>query len=376
MSLPFAASQRSTVGVEWELQLVDADSLDLRQCAATVLAEVGGGEPHPHIHPELLLNTVELVSSPSRTVPGAIADLERAMEELTPVLDQLRLVLATAGTHPFANPLYQRVTNKKRYATLVDRTRYWGQQMLLFGTHVHVGIEDRDKVIPILNAMMTRHAHLQSLSASSPFWSNRDTGYASNRAMMFQQLPTAGIPHSFDDWAGLERYTRDMLHTGVIDDFSEVRWDIRPSPRLGTIEVRSCDAATNVTELRGIAALIHCLVDHYSQMLDDGQELPRLPQWFVAENKWRSARYGMDAILIDNAAGDESLVSETVATMLEELAPTADRLGCADELQLVRVTLEKGASYQRQHRAYEEGGRSMEAVVRHLVTEMELGLPV
>lgn len=376
MTLPFATSERSSIGIEWELQLVDADSLDLRQCAATVLAEVGGEKPHPHIHPELLLNTVEVVSSPSRTVAGAVADLEASIAELRPVLERLRLVLATAGTHPFANPLYQRVTNKERYAELVNRTRYWGQQMLLFGTHVHVGIEDRDKVIPILNAMMTRHAHLQSLSASSPFWSNRDTGYASNRAMMFQQLPTAGVPHPFDDWAGLEHYTRDMLHTGVIDDFSEVRWDIRPSPRLGTIEVRTCDAATNLSELRSIAALIHCLVEHFSQMLDRGEELPRLPQWFVAENKWRSARYGMDAILIDNAAGDESLVTDTVERMLGELAPVAEQLGCSEELELVRLTLERGASYQRQHRAYEEGGRSMEAVVRHLVTEMELGRPV
>lgn len=377
MTLPFARSERSTIGIEWELQLIDADSLDLRQCAETVLAEVTskGEDKHPTIFPELLLNTVEIVSRPSRTVGQATADLEWSLEELAPITSKMRLELATAGTHPFANPLYQRVTNKERYARLVDRTRYWGQQMLLFGMHVHVGIEDGRKAVPIINALMTRHAHLQALSSSSPFWSNRSTGYASNRAMMFQQLPTAGIPHQFDDWAGLEKYTADMLHTGVIDDFSEVRWDIRPSPKLGTIEIRACDAPTNITELRALAALKHCLVEHYSRMMDRGEELPRMPQWFVAENKWRSARYGMDAILILNSAGDEELITDTIPRMLEELQPVAEALQCQDELALVNVIVDKGASYQRQHRAYESGDRSMEAVVRQLITEMRLGRP-
>lgn len=377
MNLPFAPSERSTVGLEWELQLIDADSLDLRQCAEAVIAAMArpDGQKNPFIHHELLLNTVEIVSSPAYTVGRAAADLERTIADLAPVMAALRLELATAGTHPFANPLYQRVTNKERYAKLVDRTRYWGQQMLLFGVHVHVGIEDRRKVIPILNALMTRHAHLQALSASSPFWSNRDTGYASNRAMMFQQLPTAGLPHQFDDWQGLEKYHADMMTTGVIDDFSEVRWDIRPSPKLGTIEVRTCDAPTNITELKALAALTHCLVEDFSRRWDAGESLPRMPQYFVAENKWRSARYGMDAILILDAAANEELVTRTVERMVEELAPVAADLGCAEELQLVHVILQRGASYQRQHRAYRDGGRSMEAVVRQLVAEMRLGRP-
>ena len=166
-----------------------------------------------------------------------------------------------------------------------------------------------------------------------------------------------------------------MLKSGVFDDFSEVRWDIRPSPKLGTIEVRTCDAPTNVTELKALAALTHCLVEFYSTELDEGRALPRLPQWFVAENKWRSARYGMDAILILDDTGAEELVTTTVARMVERLEPVAQHLGCLDELRMVRVILERGASYQRQHRAYIEGGRSMEAVVRQLVTEMKLGRP-
>ncbi|MFH5822124.1 glutamate--cysteine ligase [Georgenia sp. AZ-5] len=374
--MPFAASARSSVGIEWELQLIDADSSDLRQAAATVLDRVAGpgGAPHPGIHPELLLNTVEVVSGVCRTVGEAGADLQRAIDDLRPVTDPLRIELASAGTHPFARPAYQKVTDKDRYATLIDRTQWWGRQMLLYGVHVHVGIEDRAKVLPILGALMTRFAHLQSLGASSPFWAGEATGYASNRALMFQQLPTAGVPYQFRRWADLEGYVGDMTRTGVIDTFDEIRWDIRPSPRLGTIEVRVCDAATNLQEVLAISALTHCLVEDFSARLDAGETLPTVPPWFVAENKWRSARYGMDAILILDDAGEEELVTETVARMLQELAPVAERLGCTEELADVRQILDGGASYQRQLRVAADG--DLEDVVASLVGEMRAGHPL
>ena len=240
MTIEFASSPRSSVGIEWELQLIDRDSRDLRQAAEAVLDAVRPADgPHPHIHPELLVNTVEVVSSPRRTVGAAAADLQRAVDELRAVTDPLRIDLATAGTHPFARPKHQRVTDKERYAELVRRTQYWGRQMLLYGVHVHVGVERRDKVLPLLRALLTRFAHLQSLSASSPFWAGQDTSYASNRAMFFQQLPTAGLPHQFDRWADLEGYVAGMTKTGVIEQFNEIRWDIRPSPGLGTLTALS-----------------------------------------------------------------------------------------------------------------------------------------
>ena len=321
-SLDFAGSARSTLGVEWELALIDRDSLDLRQCAEEILQKVG---PDPHVHGEMMLNTIELVSGARRTVAECMEDIAFAFDRVLPVTDPLRVDLASAGTHPFADPLVQKVTNAERYARLVDRTRLWGHQMLIFGTHVHVGVEDRSKVLPILKALLTRTAHLQCLSASSPFWAGADTGYADNRAMMFQQLPTAGAPEQFSTWEQLESYTGDLVHTGVIEDFTEIRWDVRPSPRLGTIEVRACDAATNLTELAGMAALTQCLVESFSRTLDRGEELDALPDWYVAENKWRSARYGMDAILIVNSAGEEELVGDTVERMLTELAPPCRR---------------------------------------------------
>lgn len=371
--LPFADSPRSTLGVEWELQLIDQDSLDLRQCAAEVLHEVGEDE---NIHGEMMLNTVELVSGARRTVAECVQDIAQAYDRLVPVIQPLRVELASAGTHPFADPLVQKVTDSERYERLVDRTRLWGHQMLIFGTHVHVGIEDRDKALPILKALLTRTAHLQCLSASSPFWAGEDTGYADNRAMMFQQLPTAGAPHQLVTWDELEAYAGDMIHTGVIEDFTEVRWDVRPSPRLGTIEVRACDAATNLTELAGIAALTQCMVEDFSRRLDRGEELDAMPDWYVDENKWRSARYGMDAILITDSAGNEELVTDTVRRMLTELEPVAADLGCEAELAGVAATLDAGASYQRQMAAVGAAGGANEAAVRLLLAEVRAGRPL
>jgi carboxylate-amine ligase len=303
-------------------------------------------------------------------------DLERAIAEIRQVTDPLRVELMCAGTHPFAQWSHQKVTDKERYNTLIDRTQWWGRQMLIYGVHVHVGIEDRRKVLPILRAMLTCFAHLQSLSASSPFWGGKDTNYASNRALMFQQLPTAGLPFQFDEWSQLEGYVADMIHTGVIDQFDEVRWDLRPSLRYGTIESRILDGVPSIGELLSLAALTHCLVEHFSTMLDEGRELPALPPWFVQENKWRSARYGMDAIIILDAAGDEELVTDAVAKLVRELEPVAARLGCSAELDGVRTILRKGASYQRQRAVARRAGGELDAVVASLVAEMRAGRPL
>lgn len=380
MHLTFSSSERSTIGVEWELQLIDKDSNDLRQAANAILdapeAQVDG-KLHPHIQREMLLNTIEITSGARHTVGECMRDITETIELLRPVTDRLRIELGSAGTHPFASPAFQRVTDSERYAELVERTQYWGRQMLLYGIHVHVGVESRDKVLPLQSALASRLGHMQSLAASSPFWSGRDTGYASNRAMVFQQLPTAGIPQQFEQWGQLEKYVADMIRTGIIDGFDEVRWDVRPSPKLGTVENRVFDAATNATEVAALAALTHCLVEWYSRKLDAGEQIEPLPEWFVAENKWRSARYGMEAILILDAHGNEELVTDTVVRMLNDLEPVAKDLKCADELASIEKILKLGASYQRQ-RIVAENARhnSREAVTELLLAEMRAGRPL
>jgi carboxylate-amine ligase len=225
-------------------------------------------------------------------------------------------------------------------------------------------------VLPVLNAMLRYFPHLQALSASSPFWGGHDTGYASNRALLFQQLPTAGLPFQFDTWPQFEAYLRDMFTTGVLEDYKDLRWDIRPSPRLGTLEVRICDGIPTLTEISATSALTHCLVVDLDERLEAGEELPTLPQWHVQENKWRSARYGLEAIVITDSGSTERRLVDDLAELLERLAPVASRLGCSAELASVADIVERGASYQRQREVAAAAGGDLTAVVRSLVDEM------
>ena len=240
--------------------------------------------------------------------------------------------------------------------------------------HVHVGIEDREKVLPILNGLLTYLPHFQALSASSPYWAGESTGYASSRAMLFQQLPTAGLPPQFGAWANYEAMVDDMTRVGVIEQYNELRWDIRPSARWGTIEMRVCDGLATMQEVGAIVALTQCLVEELSTALDEGKEIPTMPPWYVRENKWRAARYGMDAIVIQDAAGNETLVSDDLRALMSRLEPVADRLGCVDELSDVALIVDRGASYQRQLAVAESNGGSLKSVVASLVTELRDGL--
>ncbi|QIZ98539.1 glutamate--cysteine ligase [Leifsonia sp. PS1209] len=376
MQIEFSESERSTVGIEWELALVDSSTGDLVQIAEEVLKELSGpdGEEHPQITHELLMNTVELVSRVHRTVPDAVDDLQGLIGLVREVIDPLGVELMCAGTHPFAQWFDQKVTPNERYDRLLDRTQWWGRQMMIWGIHVHVGIDDREKALPIVNGLLTYYPHLQALSASSPFWAGANTGYASNRALMFQQLPTAGLPWQFGSWANYEEYVQDLVTTGVVTDHSEVRWDIRPSPKWGTVEMRACDGMSTADEVGAVAAIIHCLTDRMSGQLDDGEEPVTLQPWFVRENKWRAARYGLDAEIITAPDGSERLVSDALRDLIVDLSPTAERLGCLAELETVDVILSKGASYQRQLRVAEANGGSLQAVVSSLTHELRDGL--
>ncbi len=376
MHIEFNPSRRSTVGVEWELGLVDRRSGELSSVAEQILEAVrpDGAAEHPKIKQELLLNTIEIITGVCETIGEIKADLSGSLDVVHGVADPLGVEMFSAGTHPFSNWYQQKVTDKERYAKLIDRTQWWGRQMLIYGVHIHVGIDHHEKVLPILDALLNYAPHLQSLSASSPYWGAEDTGYASNRALMFQQLPTAGLPFQFRKWAELESYVEDMFTTGVIDSFSEIRWDIRPSPKLGTIEMRVCDGLPTLEEVGAIAALTQCLVDDFSERLDDGEILPTLPPWHVQENKWRAARYGTDAIVILDAAGRERLVTEDVVELLDRLEPVARRLDCVTELRDVETILRYGPSYRRQRAVAERHKGSLKAVVASLVAEMRDGI--
>ena len=366
--LGFAGSPRPTLGVEWEFALVDPRSRDLSNEAAAVINDIG---ETPHVHKELLRNTIELVTGICDTVPEAMADLRSTLVSTRGVVRERGMELFCAGTHPFAQWSAQKLTDAPRYAELIKRTQWWGRQMLIWGVHVHVGVSSAHKVMPIISSLLNQYPHLLALSASSPFWAGEDTGYASNRSMMFQQLPTAGLPFQFETWHQFEQFVHDQKTTGIIDHVNEIRWDIRPSPHLGTIEVRVFDGVSNLQELAALVALTHCLIVDLDRRLDAGEQLPVMPPWHVQENKWRAARYGLDAIIILDADSNERLVTEDLDDLLTRLAPVADSLQCADELAAVAEIPRRGASYQRQRRVAEEHDGDLRAVVDSIVTELD-----
>ena len=367
--IDFAGSPRPTLGVEWEFALVDTGTRDLSNEAAAVIADIG---ETPHVHKELLRNTVEVVTGISDTVGEAMDDLRATLRSTREVVRDRGMELFCAGTHPFAEWSEQKLTDAPRYAELIKRTQWWGRQMLIWGVHVHVGVSSAHKVMPIISSLLNHYPHLLALSASSPFWAGEDTGYASNRAMMFQQLPTAGLPFQFETWRQFERFVHDQKTTGIIDHINEVRWDIRPSPHLGTVEVRIFDGVSNLRELSALVALTHCLIVDLDRRLEAGEQLPVMPPWHVQENKWRAARYGLDAIIILDAESNERLVTEDLDDLLNRLAPVAQSLHCADELAAVAEIPRRGASYQRQRRIAKEHDGDLRAVVDALVGELDL----
>jgi len=367
--IAFAGSPRPTLGVEWEFALVDSASRDLSNEAATVIGEIGHS---PHVHKELLRNTVEIVTGICDSVGEAMADLRTTLLSAREIVRERGMELFCAGTHPFAQWSTQKLTDAPRYAELIKRTQWWGRQMLIWGVHVHVGVSSAHKVMPIISALLNQYPHLLALSASSPFWAGEDTGYASNRSMMFQQLPTAGLPFQFQTWRQFERFVHDQKTTGIIDHMDEIRWDIRPSPHLGTVEVRVFDGVSNLRELSALVALTHCLIVDLDRRLDAGEQLPMMPPWHVQENKWRAARYGLDAIIILDADSNERLVTEDLDDLLTRLQPVAESLHCAEELAAVADIPRSGASYQRQRRVAEENDGDLRAVVDSLIGELDI----
>ncbi|WP_257161783.1 glutamate--cysteine ligase [Corynebacterium cystitidis] len=366
----FARSPEPTLGVEWEICLIDPDTRDLVPFAVEVIDEVEKRNPGLHLEREFLQNTIELVTPVCHTVPEAVAYLDNTLGKIREVTDERGLRLWASGGHPFSDFREQPVSAKMTYAEIINRTQYWGQQMLLWGIHVHVGVRHEDRVWPIINALMTKYAHLLALSASSPGWDGLDTGYASNRTMLYQQLPTAGMPYEFGSWAEWVQFMTDQRTSGVINHTGSMHFDIRPAAKWGTIEVRISDATSNLRELAAIVALTHCLVVYYDSLIDEGVDLPVLQPWHNTENKWRGARYGLEALVITSRDTDERWVTEELVDLVDDLEPIAWRLGCVEELRLVLEILERGAGYQRQRRIHEVTG-DWRAVVDATCDEME-----
>ena len=371
MAISWNPSRGPTLGIEWELQLIDARTRLLRQDADEVLAALPGldasGE-HPKIRHELMQSTVEIVTGVCSTVSEAKADLGTTIEELQQIAAGRSILLACAGTHPVSNWRDAKMAPIARYAELVERMQWLARRIQTFGVHVHVGLRDGGKAIPVVNALAAYLPHFLALTASSPFWNGQDTGLASTRAVIFGDLPTAGPPHRLSNWGEFEEYMETLLRARTIRSIKEVWWDIRPHPDLGTVEIRMFDGLPTAREVGMVAALSQSLVQLFDAQLDRGYRLPSPSSWVVRDNKWRATRYGLDATVITDESGTTAPLRDELYELVRELEPVADRLGCLEELQVASEVLEYGASYERQRAVLTHAGE-MTDVIDALVTE-------
>ncbi|HEV7824351.1 MAG TPA: glutamate--cysteine ligase [Mycobacteriales bacterium] len=377
MHIPFTPSTRSSLGVEWELELVDLDTRHLRSGASEILAEIrpDGAEEHPKAKHELLESTVEVITGVCTTVAEARADLAATVAEVEEQASKRNLGLMCSGTHPMTDWTTQDISPDARYHRLIENMQWLARRLQIFGVHVHVGVRAVEKAIPIVNALTQYVPHFLALSASSPYWVGTDTGLASARSKVFENLPTAGLPYQLTGWEEFESYMETLIATRTIQSIREVWWDIRPHPDYGTVELRICDGLPTLDEVATVAALSQCLVERFDRELDRGYTLPVPKGWVVKENKWRAARYGLDAEIIVDDKGTVAPVRRALIDLVEDLMPTARRLDCEKELADVERILAAGASYQRQRSVAAQHDGDLTAVVDSLLAEMRDGLP-
>ena len=377
MQIDFHSSERSSLGVEMELEIIDAETRELHNGATEILAQMGRGHPddsHPKAKHELLESTIEIITGICATAAEARADLEATLAELTPHLERRGLALMCSGTHPFSDWAKQDISPNPRYARLVEEMQWLARRLQIFGIHVHVGVQSPEKAIAIANALSAYIPHFLALSASSPYWMGQDTGLASSRSKVFEALPTAGLPYQLTDWAEFESFMTTLVSARSISSIREVWWDIRPHPTFGTVELRICDGLPTFGEVATAAALSQCLVEWLNSLFDRGYTLPVPRSWIVRENKWKAARYGVDAEIITDEKGELTPIRTAICELVEELAPMAKRLDCEGELERAVTIADRGPSYLRQRDVVATGGTLID-VVDSLIEELRTDTP-
>jgi carboxylate-amine ligase len=378
VNIHFNASERSSLGIEMELEIIDTGTRELHSSASELLGIMGqphpGGE-HPKAKHELFESTIEIITGICTTVAEARSDLEATLAELTQLTGPRGLALMCSGTHPFSSWATQEVSPDPRYHQLVGEMQWLARRLQIFGIHVHVGVRSAEKAIAIANGLVAYLPHLLALSASSPYWMGEDTGLASCRSKVFESLPMAGLPHQLSGWQEFEEFMTTLLRSKAITSIREVWWDVRPHPDFGTVELRVCDGLPRLSEVATVAALTQCLVERMDTRYDEGSPPVVQKAWIVRENKWKATRYGMEAEIIVDDEGNLRPLRAVLAELVDELAPVARRLGCADELGHARAMTEVGPSYVRQ-RQLTAAGASLLDVVDALVEELRTDSPV
>jgi carboxylate-amine ligase len=369
----FGKGDLYTLGVEEEFMLLDPETFDLVQHIDTVLEAMAGHEFSAHVNPELMQSVVE-VATPVCRNPGDVAkQLRQLRAYVTGIAQQEGLRVGSAGTHPFSLFERQRITARDRYRNLVDQLQYVARRELIFGLHVHVAVDDPDKAIQVVNGLLPHLAPLLALSASSPFWRGEPTGLSSSRQMIFAAFPRSGPPPRFRNYADYAEVVGQLERTGCIADYTHIWWDIRPHPRLGTVEVRICDSVTHVEDAVAIAAYCQALVKLLCERYTAGEEIPTFHRILTTENKWLAARYGLEAPVMDLATGRRNRIpiAQLVRRTLQEIEPHARELGGERELDGIRDILARGNGSDRQLRIF-NANRDIVEVVQEIANATEI----
>ena len=381
MHIDFSHNERTTMGVEMELHLVDPDTGQLVSAANEILDVMGVGHPatgHPKAKHELFQSTVEVITGICETPAEARADLLATLDELRSVADARGVALMSGATHPFGLARTQDISPDPRYHRLVEAMQWPARRMLICGMHVHVGVPDGEQAIAVLGELMRHLPVFLALSTNSPFFEGDDTGMSSARSLVFESMPTAGLPPQISNWSDFEYFMSTLIEARCIETVREVWWDVRPHPEFGTVEIRMCDAVPTVRETIALAALGQTLVQWCLDRIADGTLPPAPLEWTVKQNRWEAARRGRSGELIvetpDGRTTARKPVSVVVHDLLETLQPTAERLGTTCELDDVAAILDHGTGTDRQRRLVERGGTLLD-VVHQLVDEFARDIP-
>jgi glutamate---cysteine ligase / carboxylate-amine ligase len=360
----FGRSAPFTIGIEEEYQLQSAESHELVPRFDEIAAEAAD----ERVRQELMTSVLEAATGIHERVSEAVEEVREIRRHLRDAAARRGALIASAGTHPFSRWEHQEITDTPRYQGVVEELRWVAEQVAIFGLHVHVAVPAADDAAAITTAVRTHVPELLALSANSPYWQGHDTGLASTRSKVFETMPRSGLPPRLDSFGEFEQLVRRGTAAGFFPDYTYLWWDVRPHPNFGTIELRAFDAQTRVESVAAIAALTQCLVATFGERRPEPQ-----PRTFIDENKWRAARYGLDADLVDLAHDTERPARAAIRELLELVEPAARRLGCSGELGEVERILERGNGAAEQRRVHEDDGGLL-AVSRWLAAQTVTGL--
>jgi carboxylate-amine ligase len=316
---------------------------------------------------------VEVATHVAETVPEAIEEAGGLRAQLRDAAAESGALIASAGTHPFSRYEHQDITDRPRYRELIESMQWVAERELIFGLHVHVGLQSGQQAIAVANGLRTWLPELLALSVNSPFWQGRDTGLASTRVKLFDAFPRSGLPPAFASFEEFEALVERGVRTGSFEDYTYIWWDLRPHPKLGTIEIRICDGQTRLENVAGLVALIQSLAATLAERYERDGARPSEPRTLVEENKWRAARYGLEAQLIDFDRDETRPAREAALELVELALPAAQRLGCEAELNEIEHLCARGSGTEEQRRVEEDGGGLL-AVARWLAEQTVAGV--